>query len=151
MKPLIGLFAFILFFNTTQGTKINDLHFLAGTWKVENKESYEVWKINKDQSLEGNSYKIKAGNKQIEEYFLLKSADGKIIYTAKVLNQNNGQSIDFAMNVSVKDKFSFENLSHDFPKKLQYTKLNDTTLFIAVLGDNDKGFSYKMFKQTLYP
>jgi hypothetical protein len=147
MKPLIGLFAFILLINTTKNTKINDLHFLVGTWKVENKESYEVWKINKDQSLEGNSYKIKPGSRQIEEYFSLKSVERKIIYTAKVLNQNNGQSIDFPMNVLVKNKFSFENLSHDFPKKIQYTKLNDTTLFIAVLGGNDKGFSYKMFKQ----
>lgn len=147
MKTIFGLLICTLFCNALPNKTIKDLHFLNGTWKIENKQSYETWKINNDSSLEGNSYKIKDGNKRIDEYLAIKAAAGKIIYTARVLNQNNGQPVDFTMNASVTDKFSFENLEHDFPKKIQYTKLNDTTLFIAVLGENDKGFSYRMIKQ----
>ncbi|MBD1384287.1 hypothetical protein IDJ75_03280 [Mucilaginibacter rigui] len=147
MKIIPGLLICIMFCNTLPNKTIKDLHFLNGTWKVENKQSYETWKMNNDSSLEGNSYKIKDGNKRIDEYLAIKAVAGKLIYTARVLNQNNGQPVDFTMNVSVTDKFSFENMEHDFPKKIQYTKLNDTTLFIAVLGENDKGFSYRMIKQ----
>lgn len=147
MKTILGLLICTLFCNTLPNKTIKDLHFLNGTWKVENKQSYETWKINNDSSLEGDSYKIKDGNKRIDEYLAIKAVAGKIIYTARVLNQNNGQPVDFTMNASVTDKFSFENMEHDFPKKIQYTKLNDTTLFIAVFGENDKGFSYRMIKQ----
>jgi hypothetical protein len=145
MKSIISLLTLLLVSSAMPNLK--DLHFLAGTWKVEKKETYESWKLDKDNLLEGSSYKIKGGNKQIDEQLHIKMSAEKIVYTAKVLNQNNAQPIDFVLNKEVKDKFSFENPKHDFPKKIQYTKLNDTTLFVAVLGDGDKGFSYKMFKQ----
>ena len=77
----------------------------------------------------------------------IKVVGEKIIYAAKVLNQNNAQPIEFVLNKSFKYKFSFDNANHDFPNKIQYTKRNDSTLFVAVLGDNDKGFSYNMIKQ----
>jgi hypothetical protein len=147
MKTILCLLVCSLLCNALLNKTIKDLHFLNGTWKVENKQNYETWKISNDNSLEGNSYKIKDGNKRIDEYLAIKMVDGKMIYTARVLNQNNGQPVDFTMNTSVTDKFSFENMGHDFPKKIQYTKLNDSTLFIAVLGENDKGFSYRVVKQ----
>lgn len=147
MKSIISLVTLVVVSSLMPSHSIKDLHFLAGTWKVEKKENYEAWKLNKDNLLEGSSYKIKAGNKQIDEQLTIKISDEKIVYTAKVLNQNNAQPIDFVLNKEVKDKFSFENPKHDFPKKIQYTKLNDTTIFVAVLGNGDKGFSYKMFKQ----
>lgn len=141
------LFAWMTFHFALQSNGIKELVFFTGTWKVENKESYETWRINDDGSLEGFSYKIKAGEKQVTESLTIKEHKDHILYTAKVPNQNNGQPVDFKWNKAVKDKFSFENEAHDFPKKVQYTKLNDTTLFVSVLGDHDKGFSYKLFKQ----
>lgn len=148
MKTIIGFLTCMLLCNTLPNQTIKELHFLNGTWKVEHKENYETWKINKDDhSLEGSSFKIRDNTKRIDEHLHLKAVDGKIIYTATVLNQNNGQPVDFTLNTAVTDKFSFENMAHDFPKKIQYTKLNDSTLFIAVLGDNNKGFSYRMIKQ----
>lgn len=127
--------------------RLNGLGFLAGTWKSENKENYESWKVINNSLLEGNAYKMKAGQKVVTEYFSIKASSGKIVYQATVPDQNNGKTIDFELNKSLKNKYSFENLSHDFPKKIQYTKLNDTTIFVEVLGGNDKGFSYKMIKR----
>ena len=148
MKTLIALFPLFLFLNSPKTMEIKDLHFLVGTWKVEKKQSYETWKLAKSKdALEGNSYKIKDGNKQIDEYLSIKISNAKSIYTAKVVNQNNGKLVEFVLNASVKDKLSFENLEHDFPKKIQYTKRNDSTLFVAVLGKDDKGFSYNLIKQ----
>lgn len=146
MKIILSLFTFISLIGTPRSAEITDLHFLAGTWKIENKENYETWSLKDKDALEGSAYKIRNGNKLIEEYLSIKVSGDNIIYTAKVVNQNNGQPIEFLLNKSVKDKFSFENLAHDFPKKIQYTKRNDTTLFVSVLGKDDKGFSYNLIK-----
>jgi hypothetical protein len=128
---------------------LKKLHFLEGNWKIENKENYETWKINSDCSLEGKAFKIRAEKEIITEYLLIKVVDKNVTYHATVANQNNGQTIEFVLNNPLKDKVSFENLTHDFPKKIQYTKLDETTLFVEVLGENDKGFSFKMIKQKL--
>jgi len=146
MKSLFTLFTLLIVFNPPLNIQTHNFHFLIGTWKVENKENYEKWSI-KNNDLEGNSYKIRNGNTQIEEYLTIKIINDKVIYTAKVVNQNAGQPIEFVLNKSIKDKLSFENSAHDFPKKIQYTKRNDTTLFVSVLGKDDKGFSYNLIKQ----
>lgn len=139
----------IAFIATFQTGKIDQLQFLAGTWKVANKENYETWVVKEKGKLAGSAYVIKQNNKQVAEYLSIKVSGDKIIYTARVLNQNNAQPVEFTLNKTIKDKFSFENASHDFPKKIQYTKVNDTTVFVAVLGENDKGFSYKMIRQKV--
>lgn len=147
MKIIIDFITLITLFSFNNNESLKDLTFLEGTWKMENKENYETWKVINDSEFEGSSYKIRAEKKTITEYLSIKEVEGKIIYTAKVLNQNNAQPIAFVLNNEVKNKISFENLTHDFPKKIQYTKLDATTLFVEVLGENDKGFSYKMMKQ----
>lgn len=147
MKTIIGFITLVTLFSFTKKDSRHDLNFLVGTWKMENKENYETWKAINETELEGSSYKIRAEKKTMTEHLSIKEVEGKVIYTAKVLNQNNAQPIDFVLNKEVKNKISFENLNHDFPKKIQYTKLDDTTLFVEVLGENEKGFSYKMMKQ----
>ncbi len=146
MKTIISLITLFTVFSFTQ-KETNQFNFLQGTWKMEARENYETWEIVNDQELSGSSYQIKGGKKITTEFFTVKESKDKTVYTAIVLNQNDGKPIDFVLNKAVKNKFSFENLDHDFPKKIQYTKLDDKTLFVEVLGDNDQGFSYKMMKQ----
>ncbi|WP_307725782.1 DUF6265 family protein [Flavobacterium aquatile] len=146
-KTIIGFITLLTLFSFTQKCNLNEFRLLEGTWKMENKENYETWKIKNENELEGSSYKMKADKKIVSEFLSIKKIEGKVIYTAQVVNQNDGKPIEFVLNKEVKNKISFENLTHDFPKKIQYTKLDETTLFVEVLGENDKGFSYKMMKQ----
>jgi Fe-S cluster assembly iron-binding protein IscA len=148
MKAIFSIFIFTVICAFTKKDGLDQLQFLEGTWKVENKENYETWKKVTDASLEGYSYNIRAGKKSITEYLTVKSAGDKIIYTARVLNQNEGRPIDFVLNKNIKNKLRFENPGHDFPKKIQYTQISNTVLFVEVLGEGDNGFSYKMIKQT---
>jgi hypothetical protein len=147
MKLVLSLIAVITICSFNKTDQVNEFSFLEGTWKVENKENYETWKLKNENELEGNSYRIRAEKKTISEYLTIKKIDDQVVYTAKVWNQNNGKTIEFVWNKEVKNKLSFENLSHDFPKKIQYTKLDTSTLWVEVLGEGDKGFSYKMMKQ----
>lgn len=147
MKTIIGFITLLTLFSFTQKCDLNEFRLLEGTWKMENKENYETWKIKNENELEGSSYKMKADKKIVSEFLSIKKIEGKVIYTAQVVSQNDGKPIEFVLNKEVKNKISFENLTHDFPKKIQYTKLDETTLFVEILGENDQGFSYKMMKQ----
>ena len=146
MKSLISLCIVMLLFSFLVKDTLDEVRFLDGTWKTENKETYEVWKKNTDGTMEGYSYKMKANEKVISEHLSIKMINDKLTYQARVPNQNNGETIPFVLNTAVKDQLSFENLSHDFPKKIQYKPLDANTILVSVLGDGDKGFRFKMMK-----
>ncbi|RKE94789.1 DUF6265 family protein [Ichthyenterobacterium magnum] len=143
-KSLLLIIFFIV--DSSAQSNIEQTHFLIGTWKVENKNIYENWTQNSN-TLIGKSYSLNNNEKIVSETLSITSTNKTIIYTATVINQNNGKGVDFKLNNTIKDKFSFENLNHDFPKKIQYTILNKSELFVEVLGENNQGFSYKMIKQ----
>lgn len=127
-------------------SELQDVNFLIGTWKVENKASYESWETVKNQEMKGYSYKILDGEIVISENLSIKKLKNQTVYEATVLNQNDGKTIPFILNTNDNDWFSFENETHDFPKKIQYKILSKDTLQVQVLGKDDQGFSYKLIK-----
>jgi hypothetical protein len=146
MMNKINLLLFCLVFISCGGSKLDGLDFLAGTWKVVDKEQYEVW--NKEEGgLSGYSYTAKDGQKKTVETLAIKQINDQIVYEAIVPEQNEGKTIQFVLNTKNKDVFSFENLAHDFPKKIQYKKLEKNKLEVFVLGENDEGFSLLFIKQ----
>jgi hypothetical protein len=141
---LIYLLGFLI---TCSDHKSSRLDFIVGTWKTEGKEQYEVWETNKNNELIGHSYKLNNDQKTITETLSIKKIGNQIIYEATVPNQNEGKTIQFKLNNEVKTYLSFENIEHDFPKKIQYKRINNNEIEVTVLGDKDKGFSYNQFKQ----
>ena len=140
-----GIFLLLLISCASKPLKQSD--FLLGTWKMEDKEQYEVWEKNKEGNLQGYSYKMQDDRKKRMESLSIKKEDHQIIYEALVPNQNEGQAIPFVLNTELKDLLSFENEQHDFPKKIQYQKISEQEILVKVLGAEGKGFSYKIFKQ----
>jgi hypothetical protein len=120
--------------------------FLQGTWKMENKEVFEHWDKLNDNTLKGFSYKFKDGQMAISEYLDISRINKEIIYTATVLNQNQGKGVNFKL-IKTDSTFTFENPNHDFPQKIVYKILNDTEIFVQVSDGNQKGFAYRMQKQ----
>lgn len=133
-------------FNCLSQNTIEPLLFLEGTWKVENKDVYEVWNLDENNFLKGESFKMENGLKKVTEYLSIKSRDNKTIYTATVLNQNEGKGVNFVLNRLNDSTFLFENSKHDFPNKIIYKKLEDGKVFIEVKDNKGKGFSYSMHK-----
>ncbi|MDH5412974.1 MAG: DUF6265 family protein [Flavobacteriaceae bacterium] len=146
MKTSIVFIIFIALFSCSEN-KLSQLDFLVGTWKMEGKENYESWE-KLDHILKGKSYKIVDGQKIVTEIIELKSDGNQIFYTPTVFDQNEGKPIQFILLKLNKNEFSFENSDHDFPKKIQYKKYSENELLISVFGENDKGFSYRLIKQT---
>lgn len=144
-----GIVTFVILIHCFSGhsQSMEALGFLAGTWKVEGKETYEVWEKTDGNELKGSSYKIKDGKKVVTETLSIKNVDGKIVYEATVANQNKGKAIPFTLSPDTSKGYSFENPGHDFPTKIIYQKTSDTGLMIQVLGADDKGFTLKFIKQ----
>ena len=146
MKTIITFIIVSTLFSCSE-YKLSEFDFLVGTWKMEGKEYYEFWE-KLDHILKGKSYKMVDGQKIVTEIIELKSEGDRIIYTPTVFDQNEGKPIQFILLKLDKNVFSFENSDHDFPKKIQYTVVSENELFISVLGENDKGFSYKLIRLT---
>lgn len=119
--------------------------FLEGTWKRENKPIYEKWTIATNGSMQGSGYVRTENN--TSEYLSIKVDDSRIIYTARVPDQNEGKAIEFVLNEAVDSCYSFVNYQHDFPKEIQYKPLAADTIKVYVLGENHEGFSFLMIRQ----
>lgn len=144
MKYILTLL--ILFIIELSFAQSNYPDFLQGTWKMENKEIYEHWDKLNENTLKGFSYKLKDGQMFISEYMDITKANKEVIYTATVLNQNQGKEVNFKLT-KTDSTFTFENPNHDFPKKIVYQKMNDTEIFVKVSDGKQIGFAYKMKKQ----
>lgn len=150
-KTLLS-FTVIALLSCTPGPEIPSVDFLVGSWKVDEKEQFEVWEKNADNYFEGYAYVIDRTTplepqEVITETLVIKIEEGELIYEATVHSQNGGEGIKFTHNPEVKDRLSFENLNHDFPQKIQYEKPKNGKMHVWVLGPNDEGFDYDMILQ----
>ena len=122
---------------------------MVGTWKMEGKEQYEVWETTQNKELIGYAYRINDNHKTIIETLSIRIIGDNIIFEATVPDQNEGKTIPFILNNEIKEYLSFENIEHDFPKKIQYKRINDNEIEVTVKGDEGRGFSYMQLKQKL--
>jgi hypothetical protein len=112
-----------------------------GTWQANGKPTFEKWIQLNDTLWTGEVYKIIEGKKALQETLRLFKTSEFILFEATVLNQNDARPIVFKQNPEVEKFLSFENIEHDFPKKIQYQFLSENEININVLGESDKGFS----------
>lgn len=143
---LTALLLFILISCNAQEKKQN-INELIGKWKVEDKNTFENWEKVSDSYFTGKSYKLNKDQEQITETLEIVYQKGAYVYKATVGDQNQGKTILFKHNKSLNEMLSFENLDHDFPKKIQYKFISNNKILVHVLGENDRGFSYYLIKQ----
>jgi len=141
MKYLLTLLMLVITSEVIAQSSFPD--FLQGTWKMENKEIYEHWDRLNENSLKGFSYSVKNGQIAVSEYLDISRTENEVIYTATVLDQNQGKGIAFKL-IETENTFTFQNLYHDFPKKIVYQKLSDTEVFVQVSDGQEQGYSYRM-------
>ena len=81
--------------------------------------------------LKGVSYKIKDGQMVISEYLDISQNENEVVYTATVLNQNQGKGVKFKL-IEADNAFIFKNPVHDFPKQASYRKITDSEILVHV-------------------
>ena len=120
--------------------------FLSGTWKHESENVFEHWDILSKNQMKGFSYFLENGEISVIEYLSLDKIDNKINYQASVIGQNKGKSITFELRQ--KDSlWVFENLNHDFPKKIAYQLVNKDVVNVLISDNKTKNIHYTMHKQ----
>ena len=118
--------------------------FLEGTWKVADGTNYEHWDRAGPTTLKGFVFNMENGLPVVTEYLEIKRLGDKVIYTATVLDQNQGESIPFTL-VRTDSAYSFENQKHDFPKIIRYKPLTDNRISVYI-GTEERGFKLELLK-----
>jgi len=140
------LAALILFFIVQVNGQPSLPFFLEGTWKAEDKEHFEHWDLLNDGQMKGLAYIKDSKGMRVSEYLEISSQEGQVVYTASVLNQNNGNAIPFTGALSG-GRWVFENMDHDFPKRITYQLVDEVTIEIEISDADQTGLVYRMRKQ----
>lgn len=139
---ILSVISLIFLIISCNENKIPQLDFLVGAWKIDGKEQYEFWEKSQKGGLVGNSFKLVNNEKLTSETLRIKIFGNQLVYGATVLNQNDGETIEFILNLENNECLSFEKIDHDFPKKIQYKRISSDSIKVSILGGDGKGFSY---------
>lgn len=136
---VLYIFSTVLLFIFISCVKIShrdlkNVYWLLGTWQYNHKDEkiYEKWTINKDSFLNGKSYVVNGQDTIIIETLEIIKEKDKLIYIAKVKDQNNGLPIRFISKKITDNEIIFENKKHDFPQLIKYTKIMNDSLVVEI-------------------
>lgn len=127
-------------------------HWLLGEWEKNDSigSLKEIWTTLDDSTYQAKSYYIINKKDTVHNESIELMQDGEfLIYSAKVMGENNNQSIPFQLIEDTDSLVVFENKKHDFPQKIQYKLLKDTSIVATISGiDKEKKStqSYPMSK-----
>jgi len=124
--------------------------WLIGKWQIGDQTEYEEWKRVNNVSFEGEAYFIEKDNyKTQEERLKLTYQEGAIMYNA-VLQDETGKwhTTPFKLVEESAGKLVFENMENDFPKRIVYTKVNDSSIDVYIEGKKagEKRQAFKLKK-----
>jgi Domain of unknown function (DUF6265) len=118
-----------------QSFKIEDLAWISGDWETPpgRMQIDEHWAKVAGNSLIGMSRTVFGGKTVFFEYLRIEARGAEIYYVAHPRARTPGT--DFKLVRLTGQEAVFENLAHDFPKRVIYRKNSDGTLNARVEGD----------------
>jgi len=126
--------------------KIEDLSFMSGDWQQTSGslQDDEHWTGLAGGSLMGLSRTVKDGRTVGFEYLRIETRPDGIYYVAHPGAKSPGT--DFKL-VRLQDREAvFENLAHDFPKRIIYRRNSDGGLTARVEGDGSESEKAQEFR-----
>lgn len=132
-------------------TQLESLAWLQGSWRAEagTRIVFETWLADADGSLSGTGAMAAApdGSPEVYEHLQLLAADDEIRYI--VTGAGNEQPVTFVLKSADEQRFRFENLAHDFPKRIEYVWLDEDHFRVEVsdaTGPGGRGFALDFFR-----
>jgi predicted enzyme related to lactoylglutathione lyase len=103
-----------------------DLIWLTGIWESDGstsqKNQYEYWRLT-DNKLTGIGFSIRGSDTTLIDKLTILEDDGEMYYVADVIENNTPV---YYKIISIGDNhFISENYEHDFPKRIEYSLIND--------------------------
>ncbi len=127
-------------------------HLFLGKWTmtdIQDAEIFEEWNTNASGDVIGTSYFVKNGKESVNEILSFEINNGNLNYCAIVFAQNDGNKICYNLkSYDEKEKiFVFENLNHDYPKRIIYKFKGYMELKLSVrIEDDEKGSDFNFTK-----
>ena len=121
-----------------QAFQIQDLGWISGGWETAPgpRQIEEHWTKVAGNSLIGMSRTVAGGKTVFFEYLRIEARGAEIYYVAHPRARTPGT--DFKLVRLSGQEAVFENLAHDFPKRITYRKNGDGTLSARVEGDGSE-------------
>ena len=135
-----------------QTFKVEDLSWISGGWQTVpggRTQTDEHWSKVAGGSLIGMSRTISGERTVFFEFLRIETRGNEIFYVAHPRAKNPGT--DFKLVKLSGQQAVFENLAHDFPKRIIYRKNADGSLTARVEGDGTErekpqDFNYRPIK-----
>jgi len=117
--------------------------WLLGEWTAQDgdKVVLESWRLVSPDTFEGLGETRAGADRMIvaaEALRLVRMADG-VFYVAKVAH--NPYPVSFRLTDCPPARLVFENPTHDFPRRLEYTLAGDGLMTVAISDGAGKGFT----------
>lgn len=127
--------------------------WLIGTWesKTPRGSLFENWKKISDNEFAGKSYILKNGDTTIFESIRIVEEEKQLFYIPIVKDQNGGQPVRFKLKQLTDSQMIFENLQHDFPQQISYSRIGTDSLLAQISGtkngkDRKQGFPMRRLR-----
>jgi hypothetical protein len=159
MKKTIIILVLLLAFSACKNSdsakneKIKAASWLIGNWADKSGEGSltENWVELNDSTFQAQSYYVKEKDTLHFESITLQQKGKYLVYNAAVKGQNNDQPVAFKLSLGTAQQLVFENLKHDYPQKISYTKITSDSMIAKISGiqqgkPSSEEFSMKKIK-----
>jgi hypothetical protein len=129
------------------------MSWLVGEWenKMPEGDLTETWKKLNDSTYTAKTFFIKGKDTLHSEDIVLIQKGNHLLYVPTVKGQNDNKPVEFKM-IEMEDgkenEFQFENPAHDYPQKIVYKKVNDTSLIATISGKQQGKTSSESYPMT---
>lgn len=113
---------------------LREVLWLSGTWVTSDELTEEHWSVPRGGTMMGYSLSAVGGRRVHYEHLRIDANDGTVTYHADPV----GQALtSFALRESKEGHLVFENLDHDYPKRIEYRSLGPGQLVVHLSGVED--------------
>jgi len=148
MKILILLFLLLPHFmlNATSCRSLDTIEWMLGTWKSKHNDQtlIESWNKVSAKTMEGFGETLVKGKLKSSESLRVVAMSGQLYFVAKV--NHNAMPVAFKLTECSSAHVVFENQTHDFPKRIEYTFKNNDKIQALVSDGQGEGFSINFVK-----
>lgn len=139
MAPLVVCGAFLQDSSFSR-KDFDKIKIITGTWinKRANGDIYEHWDRRSESEFSGISYKLAKSDTVFLEKVRLYWQGKEIIYAPVAYGQNKEKEVLFKLKSMEQNRFVFENIQHDFPKRIVYDFRTADSLYAYIEGGNKR-------------
>ena len=106
----------------------NEYAWLEGKWEARTQGGVmkEEWEMVNDTQLVGKGEFNHMGRTIFTETLRLIKDGDDTKYIVNIPTQNRGEDVIYVLDRSNKEELAFENIEHDFPRRISYKQQGDT-------------------------